>query len=222
MKLKILYLITLTLATFLVGCSSEVIQDQDAITDTNVQLSAKEEFITLLNTNIDNYIVGYEYSGSTGGGDYSSTYSVVVVNYNLASYEEVHEGRLSGQGDYRTTTIYNGNDWQCSRILIEDNTDLSCTYERPIITDNNLKTEILSIIQVSNVDVISFDGTLGRKCFWYGEDIENNNDLKGVCFREDGFLVTRFQQFQLGNGVLNVDSYTLDEITKETAWNAVS
>ena len=228
MKLKIFYLITLTLATFLVGCSGNIVQDQDTntITDTNInvdnQLSVKKEFIALLNTNIDSYIVDYELSSSTAGSGTELDCSVVVVNGQLVSYEEV-SNLQDYRGTIRSAVTYNNGNWQTTSINLNEGTvPEDYTYQSQMIFDSNLKTEILSDVQVSNVGVISFNGTLNRKCFWYGENIETNNDLKGVCFNEEGFLVTRFQQFQLGNGVLNTVGYPLDETTKETAWNAIS
>lgn len=232
MKLKIFYLITLTLATFLVGCSSEVIQEQDAqqtqppypITSSvelTPDLLAKEEFIDLLNSNIDSYTADYEYSGSTSGGSTDSTYLVVVENGELISYEEVSDHSSLGMLK-RTTNSYDGNTWQCGVVSLQDNTESECTYERKVITDSNLKEEALSQIDTNNLQVFSFETDVGSTCYLYGEEGAESSRHYGLCFRNDGLIVTKFSTLQLGRVVLNIVGYSLDEETSETARNAVS
>ncbi len=221
MKLKIFYLITLTLATFLVGCSSEVVQDKDTTTETNVELSAKEELIALLNTNIESYTVNYEYRGSTSGGSTDSTYSVIVENGELLFYEHVSD--YSGLGQLkRTTNSYEGNTWQCVVVSLQDGSESECTYEIKVITDNQLKEDALSQIDTNNLEVFSFETDFGSTCYLYGETAADSYSFNGLCFRNDGLIVTKFSTFQLGRVVLNVVGYPLDEETSETAWNAVA
>ena len=204
MKLKILYLITLTLATFLVGCSSDIVQDQDLDTEEIIQPGEDtyQEFYDLLSYANPSYEAEYKVY-HTRHETSSSTVSIQVQDHTIIYYEaETDYSGMSGRSNCEY--VYDSGGWAKCECEDHNYNYETNEYELELSTDCNIKPplesteydlkltalERLRNYQKENIEVKSFQTTLDRTCYYLIK--EEGLSPYFYCFIPDGRLVTYF------------------------------
>ena len=215
---KYIALFILTIFLLVISCGTET------ETQTSQETNTKDEFIALLKTPVENYDVTYHKESSTAGSETKKSITLSVKNNDLYSYKQ--ESWWCGPGNpdeprcRNCIMMYTDGIWEncdcgdsfewCTQININKLNQTS---------DAQLKEAALQYLEKSNTSnytFLEFNGSYGRKCFFYFSS--TNVVLQGggtlYCFREDGLLVNTYGS-PPHPVILEVEGYDSESVAKQ-------